>query len=149
MIVTLTQAAIIFCIGIWLFPLLGLPPLNLPKDLAGLMIVLFFCGWCAVCFSICLRVFAQTQEQANGLGAVSVVLFAAVGGLLVPSFAMPDSFSVIMKLSPLHWGLEAFYGLFLEGGNLKDIMTNLLPLLVITLIFQIITLWGLKKKNLI
>ena len=149
LIVTLAQAIIIFGIGIWVFPLLNLPALDLPSDIAGLLIVLFICGWCAVSFAIAIGVFAQTQEQANGIGAVSVVLFAAIGGLLVPSFAMPDSFNVIIKLSPLHWCLEAFYGLFLEGGKLKDIMMNLLPLLVITLIFQAVTLWGLKKKNLI
>jgi ABC-2 type transport system permease protein len=149
LIVTLAQAAIIFGIGIWVFPLIGLPGLNLPSDMAGLLIVLLICGWCAVSYAICIGVFAQTQEQANGLGAVSIVLLAAIGGLLVPSFAMPDSFKMIIKLSPLHWCLEAFYGLFLEGGNLKDIMMNLLPLLAITFIFQLITFWGLKKKNLI
>jgi ABC-2 type transport system permease protein len=149
LIVTLAQAVIIFGIGIWVFPLIGLPGLNLPSDMAGLLIVLLICGWCAVSYAICIGVFAQTQEQANGLGAVSIVLLAAIGGLLVPSFAMPDSFRMIIKLSPLHWCLEAFYGLFLEGGNLKDIMMNLLPLLAITFIFQLITFWGLKKKNLI
>ncbi len=147
--VTLIQAAIIFAIGIWIFPHIGLPALNLPSDIFATFVVLLICGWCAVSFAICIGVFASTQEQANGLGAVSIVLLAAVGGLLVPSFAMPDSFRYIIKLSPLHWCLEAFYGLFLEGGNLKDIMMNLLPLLAITLLFQLITFWGLKKKNLI
>lgn len=147
--VTLIQALIIFAIGVWLFPLIRLPALNLPNDLFATFVVLLICGWCAVSFAICIGVFAKTQEQANGIGAVSIVLLAAIGGLLVPSFAMPDSFRYIIRLSPLHWCLEAFYGLFLEGGNLKDIMMNLLPLLAITILFQLITIWGLKKKNLI
>jgi ABC-2 type transport system permease protein len=147
--VTLLQAAIIFAIGIWLFPSLGLPKLNLPSDLLGLFIVSFICGWCAVSFAICVGVFAQTQEQANGIGAVSIVLLAAIGGLLVPSFAMPASFQQVIKLSPLHWCLEAYYGLFLEGGKLKDILLNILPLLGITVLIQLIALYGLKRKNLI
>ena len=147
--VTLLQAAIIFSIGIWLFPLLGLPELNLPGDLLGLFVVTFICGWCAVSFAICVGVFARTQEQANGIGAVSVVLMAAIGGLLVPAFAMPASFQPIIKLSPLHWGLEAYYGLFLEAGKLKDILLNILPLLGITVFIQLIALYGLKRKNLI
>jgi ABC-2 type transport system permease protein len=149
LMVTMVQAACIFSIGIWLFPIIGLPKLNLPSDLLGLLIVLLICGWCAVSFAICVGVFTQTQEQANGIGAVSVVLLAAIGGILVPSFAMPSSFGLIMQLSPLHWALEAFYGLFLEGGKLKDILLNILPLLAITVLIQIITLWGLKRKNLI
>lgn len=147
--VTLFQAAVIFSIGMWLFPLMGLPKLNLPADITGLFIVSFVCGWCAVSFAICIGVFAQTQEQANGIGAVSIVLLAAIGGLLVPSFAMPASFQLVMKLSPLHWCLESYYGLFLEGGKLKDILINILPLVVITLIIQAIAIWGLKIKKLI
>ena len=147
--VTLLQAAFIFAIGIWIFPSLGLPRLNLPSDLFGLFIVSFICGWCAVSFAICVGVFAQTQEQANGIGAVSVVLMAAIGGLLVPSFAMPESFQPVIKLSPLHWCLQAYYGLFLEAGKLKDILLNILPLLIITVLIQLIALFGLKRKNLI
>ena len=147
--VTLLQAAIIFSIGTWLFPKMELPPLNLPADKLGLFLVTLACGWCATSFAICIGVFAQTQEQSNGFGAVSIVILAAIGGLLVPSFAMPASFQLIMRLSPLHWCLEAYYGLFLEGGKLKDVIFNILPLLGITFIIQLISLYGLKRKNLI
>lgn len=149
LLVTLLQAAVIFAIGIWLFPSMGLPRLNLPSDIMGLFLVTLMCGWCAVSFAICIGVFAQTQEQANGIGAVSVVLLAAIGGLLVPSFAMPDSFKTLLKISPLHWCLEAYYGLFLEGGKLKDILINILPLFAITAFLQLIALGGLKRKKLI
>lgn len=147
--VTFIQAAVVFSIGIWLFPTMGLPKLNLPADITGVVIVTLICGWCAVSYAIMIGVFAKTQEQANGIGAVSIVLMAAVGGLLVPSFAMPQSFQIVMKMSPLHWCLEAYYGLFLEGGKLKDVLLNIIPLLGITLAIQLITLYGLKRKNLI
>ena len=146
--ITFIQAAVVFSIGIWLFPFMGLPKLDLPADITGVVIVTLICGWCAVSYAIMIGVFAKTQEQANGIGAVSIVLMAAIGGLLVPSFAMPQSFQFVMKLSPLHWCLEAYYGLFLEGGKLKDVILNILPLLGITLVIQIITLYGLKRKNL-
>ena len=147
--ITLLQAAVIFAIGIWLFPLMGLPTLNLPSDIIGVFIVSLMCGWCAVSFAICIGVFAKTQQQSNGVGAVSIILMAAIGGLLVPSFAMPQSFQFIMKLSPLHWCLEAYYGLFLEGGKLKDIRINILPLFGFIIMFQLVMLYGLKRKNLI
>ena len=54
-----------------------------------------------------------------------------------------------MNISPLHWCIEAYYGLFLEGGKLSDIMTNILSLFAITVIIQLITACGLKRKNLI
>ncbi len=149
LMVTLLQTAVIFSIGIWLFPLMGLPRLNIPPDLAGVIIVSLICGWCAVSYAVCLGVFAQTEEQANGIGAVSVVLLAAIGGVLVPGFAMPANMQTLMKFSPMHWCLEAYYGLFLEGGNLADIFIKLLPLLAITMCIQLISLWKLKQKNFI
>lgn len=147
--VTLLQVAVIFSLGVFLFPFLGLPKLEVPSDLLGLIVVSIICGWCAVSYAICIGVFANTQEQANGFGAVTIVILAAIGGVLVPSFAMPDSFRIVMNLSPLHWCLESYYGLFLEGGKLKDILSNIIPLLGITCLLQIISYWGLKRKNLI
>jgi ABC-2 type transport system permease protein len=147
--VTMLQALVIFGIGIYLFPFFGLPALNLPADLSALIITTIICGWCAVSYAICVGVFSQTQEQANGFGAVSIVILAAVGGLMVPSFAMQGTFKSAANLSPMHWCLEAYYSLFLQGGKLADVMNNLIPLFAITLVIQFITYLGLKRKNLI
>ena len=146
---TMVQTAVIFSLGVWLFPLIGLPALNLPHDLTGLVIVSLICGWCAVSYAICIGVFSHTQEQANGFGSISIIMLAAIGGLMVPSFAMPSSFKPILNISPLHWCLEAYYGLFLEGGKLKDVMINIIPLAGMIVCMQLITLYGLKRKNLI
>jgi len=147
--VTILQAAVIFSIGIWLFPYIGLPALNPPSDLVALILTTIICGWCAVSYAICVGVYSDTQEQSNGFGAVSIVILACVGGLMVPSFAMQGAFKTAADISPMHWCLEAYYTLFLEGGKLKDILNNLIPLLIITLIIQFVTYLGLKRKNLI
>ncbi len=147
--VTFCQAMAIFAVGRFLFPFIGLPTLHLPAEIPGLIIVTFLCGWCAASYAICVGVFAQTQEQSNGFGAISIIILAAIGGLLVPSFAMPASMQTVLRISPLHWGLEAYYGLFLEGGNTADILPNILSLVLITIGIQLLTFYGLKKKNLI
>lgn len=149
LVVTMLQAAVIFSIGIWLFPYFGLPALNLPSDVLALIIVTVVCGWCAVSYAICVGVFAQTQEQANGFGAVSIVILACIGGLMVPSFAMQGFFKSAANISPMHWCLQAYYSLFLEGGQLKDVVNNIIPLFIITLALQAVTYLGLKRKNLI
>lgn len=148
-LITMLQALVIFSIGRWLFPVIGLPALNIPADKAGLLLVVFLCGWCATSFAICIGTFAGTQEQSNGIGAISIVLFAAIGGLLVPAFAMPASFQGVMRISPLYWCLEAFYGLFLEGGRLGDIFKNLVPVLIIIALLQLATWVRMKQKRLI
>jgi ABC-2 type transport system permease protein len=149
LMVTFLQAVVIFAIGNTIFPFIGLPVLHLPNDIWALLIVTVVCGYCAVSYAICVGVFSNTAEQSNGFGAISILILAALGGLLVPSFAMPAHLQNMLQISPLHWALEAYYGLFLEGGKLSDIWMNILSLLGITLIIQLLTLYGLKKKNLI
>jgi ABC-2 type transport system permease protein len=148
-LVTFLQAAVIFAVGNLLFKYIGLPTLHLPKDIPALVLVTLVCGCCAASYAICVGVFSNTADQANGFGAISVVILAALGGLLVPSFAMPANFQRMLSISPLHWALEAYYGLFLEGGKLKDVLTNILSLAAISVGIQLLTLYGLKKKNLI
>lgn len=147
--VALAQVLVIFSLGIYLFPALGLPRLVLPSDIFSLLLVSVVCGWCAVSYGVLIGVYAKTLEQAIGFGAVSVVILAAIGGIVMPGFAMPTALKLLMKVSPMHWCMEAYYTLFLEGGFLKDVLYSLLPLFVITLAFQIMAITGLKRQHLI
>lgn len=149
LVVTLLQAVIIFSMGIWLFPVIGLPPLNIPHDVLALFVVTLVTGWCAVSYAICVGVFAVTHEQANGFGAISIVILACIGGLMVPSFAMQGLAKTLANFSPMHWCLQAYYKIFLEGASLTDVLTNLCSILTISLVLLFITHIGLKKKNLI
>ena len=147
--VTMIQAAVIFAIGVWLFPFMNLPALNIPNDIGGLALVTILTGWCAVSYAICIGVFAKTQEQANGFGAVSIVILAAIGGLMVPSYVVSGPMKTLVSFSPLHWCIDAYYDLFLEGGKISDLFANIIPLVAITLLLQLVTIVGLKRKNLI
>jgi len=147
--VTILQAIVIFSLGLWLFPAINLPALNLPHDVFGLFVVTILTGWCAVSYAICVGVFAETHQQNNGFGAISIVILAAIGGLMVPTFTMDTSLKTIANFSPMHWCLQAYYDLFLENSNLGNIIGYLIPLVIITLVFQLVAIWGLKRKNLI
>lgn len=147
--VTFIQAVLIFAIGILIFPLIGLPALQLPDDVGGLIIVTLVCGWCAVSYALCVGVFTKTQEQASAFGSVSVVILSLIGGLMVPDFIMPQGFKSLSSLSPLHWCLQAYYGLFLQNGKLGNIAMNILFIIIIAVALQLIALLQLKRKRFI
>jgi len=92
---------------------------------------------------------AKTQEQSNGLGAVSVIIFAALGGIWVPVFIMPDYMQIISNFSPLQWCLEGFYILFLKGGDWYELNKIILTLLVFIIICQFVTYYKLKSEKII
>jgi len=148
-VVTLAQVLVIFSLGIFLFPHIALPKLVLPENLGSLFLVSIMCGWCAVSYGVLIGVYAKSMEQAIGFGAVSVVILAAIGGIVVPSFAMPESLHLLMKISPLHWCMEAYNTLFLEGGYMTNVLYSLLPILLIITAMQFVAIAGLKKQRLI
>lgn len=148
LLVTLAQVFVIFSLGIFLFPHIGLPKLVLPESKIYLLLVSAVCGFCAVSYGILIGVYAKTMEQAIGFGAVSVVILAAIGGIVVPSFAMPESLHLLMKISPLHWCMEAYNALFLESGLLQNSWATLLPILLITALMYAAALLSLRRQNL-
>lgn len=87
------------------------------------------------------------MEQAIGFGAVSVVILAAIGGVIVPAFAMPETLKLLMKISPLHWCIESYYVFFLQNGSVKNMIMSIFPLLLFIIAMQIVSWTKLKKEN--
>ena len=150
MLVGALQVIFIFSVGSFLFPALNLPPLSLGEtNLGGLLLVVFVSAFSAVSYSLMLGSLSKTQEQSNGFGAISVIIFAAIGGVWVPTFVMPDYMKLLSQLSPLHWCLEAFYVLFLRDGDWRSLLKPLYILVVFSLICQLITYLKLARDKVI
>lgn len=115
------QVVLIFSIGIFLFEKIGLHKLTIPNNFSAFVVIVLLSSLAAVCYALLVGTFARSQEQANGFGAISIVLFAALGGIWVPTFIMPDYMQVISKFSPLQWCLQGFYILFLKEGSWGDL----------------------------
>jgi len=147
LMVSLIQFTLILVLGLYLFPRLGLPILDLGDHLGLLYLVAFSSGLAAVGLGILLGTIFNSHEQAAPFGAVLVVLLAAIGGVWVPVFAMPKTMQIIAKVSPMNWGLEAFYDCFLRKGSLVDILPEiglLIGFFISTIVIAI--LYYEKKK---
>lgn len=145
--VTLLQILVIFSIGAFVFPYINLPKLIIPFNIPVLFIVCLFTALSAVNYAIMIGTLAKTQEQANGIGAASVIIFAALGGIIVPIFVMPVILQYISYFSPLRWCLEGFYFLFLRGGDMYQLFLIILPQIIFIIICQIITYIQLKVEK--
>jgi ABC-2 type transport system permease protein len=120
-VLAVLQVVIIFSVGIFLFEKIGLHRLTVPDNHGAFAMVVLLSSLAAVSYALVVGTFARSQEQANGFGAISIVLFAALGGIWVPIFVMPDFMQVISKFSPLQWCLQGFYILFLKEGSWGDL----------------------------
>ena len=134
-------------VGIYLFPYLDLPVLDISGKFILMSLVAIFSGLAAVGFGIVLGTIAKTQEQSAPFGATSVVILAAIGGVWVPVFAMPKIMQYVSHISPMNWGLNAFYDVILRNGNLLDILPELIYLFLFFIISTSIAILYDKKKR--
>ena len=146
-IICMIQFYMMVAVAIFLFPHIGLPPLNIEGHLFLMSIVALFSGFAAIGFGILLGTVATTQEQSAPFGATSVLILAAVGGVWVPVFAMPKIMQYIAKSSPMNWGLEAFYDVLLRNVSFLEIIPKISLLFLFFIITTSIALFYDKKKR--
>ncbi len=143
------QVALIFSVAKLTFPAIGLPPLTMPENILAFVLVVLMSGLAAVSYATVVGAVARTPEQANGFGAVSIVILAAIGGIWVPNFIMPEFLQKLSYFSPLYWCLEGFYTLFLRGGNWATLLPVLSGLTIFSGVCLGITYFKLKSDKLI
>ncbi|KJS32557.1 MAG: hypothetical protein VR64_06035 [Desulfatitalea sp. BRH_c12] len=128
--VCMIQFLCIVLVGKWLLPLLGTDAFVIGGHAWEMLVVALCSALAATGYGILLGVVARTNEQAAVLGPVSIVIAAALGGIMVPVFAMPHAMQVISQASPLAWAHDAFMTLLVRDGGLSAVWGQLTLLLL-------------------
>jgi ABC-2 type transport system permease protein len=145
-LVCMVQFSFMLAAGRFLLPLLGTPVL----DLQGHLPAAFFLALCAALaatgFGLLIGTAARSYEQASMFGAVSVVVAAALGGVMVPVYVMPRAIQSLSAFSPLSWGLGGFLEIFVRGGGVADVGDNALYLLAFFAVNLVIA-WAIFHRQ--
>jgi len=144
--VCLCQFLLIVLIGTFVFPILGLPVFSLSGSVVGVCVIVVLSGLAACGFGVLLGISCTTYEQASTLGSTAVVAAAAIGGVMVPVYAMPQVMQRLSIVSPLNWGLTAFQDLLVRGYSLSSVWDDL-GLLLLFFLVTIIYAWRLVQSQ--
>ena len=128
------QFFFILLIGKFVLPLLGTPILDTGSAPIAVFLIIVSTILAATGYGIMLGTVCRTYEQASMFGPISIVIAGALGGIMVPVYAMPLVMQEISVISPLAWGLNAFYDIFLREGNLGAVFPESILLLVFFII---------------
>jgi len=120
--VNLAQFALCLVVGRYLLPVLGGDRLDLGGSPAGLVALAIASSLAAIGFALVVAIRSRTVEQATAFGATSVLLLAAVGGIMVPRAMMPDPLQALGGYSPLAWALDGYLDLFLRAAGLAEVL---------------------------
>ena len=143
-IISLILVVFLFSLGYFILPLMGMPELNIGNNLLSIFLVSLSASLAACGYGVLIGSIATTHYQASSFGAISVIILAAIGGIWIPVYVMPDVMKSISVFSPLNWGINGYYDIFLRGYGLTSILVNCTKLVVffgITLIAS----WAYRK----
>ncbi|KFF28617.1 ABC transporter permease [Chryseobacterium vrystaatense] len=147
LIICIIQFLLMVAVGIYLFPYMDLPAFDVSGKMFQLIVVTLFSGLAAIGFGVLLGTIADTQEQSAPFGATSVVVLAAIGGIWVPVFLMPEFMQTVAKFSPMNWGLNAYYDIILRNSGIGGIAKELAFLFAFYIAMVTISIFYERKQN--
>jgi len=146
-VINLVQAALMLAAGRTLVPWLGGESLALPARWDLLAAVAASTSLAAIGWGLLVAVASRTIEQATVIGGVGTILAAALGGIMVPRFVMPESMQTWAALSPMAWALDGFHAVILRQGSLADIALPSAKLLGLAAAFLAAALWLHQRRR--
>ncbi len=142
LIIAILQLIVMFLFA-WIA--FGLP---IFKDILSLLILIIAVAFAVASFGIFLVSIAKTRKQLSGLSSMIILTMSAIGGSMIPLFAMPEIMQKIAVISVNYWGIQGFYDIFARSLTFVEILPRIAMLLGIGLVMSMISI-KLFKKNLL
>ena len=95
--------------------------LNGGSPLAVLVMLLAY-ACCVIALILLATASFRTVNQLNGLQNVGAMLFAGLGGALVPFEALPGWAQTLAPFTPAYWAMRGHRSVFLEQGSVVDVL---------------------------
>ena len=145
--IALFQSFVLLMIGKYMLPLMGLPSLELGNNIVDFLLFTYIIGLAATSYGLLISVVVKTQHQAAIFGSVSIVLFAAVGGVFVPTYIMSEGMNDLSNISPLKWALNGYYDIILNDLRILDLLPEIIKLLLMFLVNMTLASFLDKQKQ--
>jgi len=136
-LVNLIQIALMFCIGVVVF---GMKLGHLP----ALVIVSLALAAAANGLGLLVAALGKTEAQVNGLSVLLAITLSALGGMMVPTFIMPNLMKTLSLFTPHAWALAGYHDIIIRGLGIKDVLTEMFVLLGFASFFFVIALWRFR-----
>ncbi|MEO7112456.1 MAG: ABC transporter permease [Polyangiaceae bacterium] len=88
----------------------------------GLPFVILCCAICFAGITVFLGVLGKSEQSVGGAGWAVLLLFAMIGGAMVPLSTMPHWLREASSVSPVKWGIVALEGATFRGLSFRELM---------------------------
>jgi ABC-2 type transport system permease protein len=136
-LVNLIQIGLMFAVGVAVFQVrLGSMP--------ALIVVSLALAASANGLGLLVAAVGRTEAQVNGLSVLLSVSLSALGGMMVPSFVMPQGLQLLSRFTPHAWALDGYHDVMIRGLGVTDILPESGVLLGFAVLFFTSALWRLR-----
>jgi ABC-2 type transport system permease protein len=132
LIVSMVQLTSLFLLGVWLFDL------AIAGSVVALGMVALAFALSMVSFGMAVTALSRTSIQLNTFVNLFGIVFAGVGGALVPVAVLPEWVQGVARFVPTYWAMEGFLGVILEGMDAFDVIVPTAFLLLFTVTFSVV-----------
>lgn len=144
-IVNIVQFALMLWFGLVLVPRWTQQPIIMHGSFLWLTGLVLTVAFASTTFGIAVGAWSQTPEQASALAGGLVVVASALGGIMVPVFAMPHFLQQAAMLSPLYWAHTAAVSI-MTGVKVKyEVLTAMKILLAMGMLMLIVAASRLRR----
>ncbi|MDO5103316.1 MAG: ABC transporter permease [Lautropia sp.] len=116
-LITQIQFLGMILLGKYLLPLLNREAFELTGSFWPYALLWSAISLAALGYGLLVSLLVKSTEQAVVLGGGSLIIMAALGGIMVPAHVMPDSMQAAARFSPMSWALRAFHELLLNQAS--------------------------------
>lgn len=140
-IINLVQVASMFAIGHFVFGMsLGSAP-------AAMIVITLATAAAATGLGLLVASLGKTASQIGGFSTLLTLTLAAIGGMMVPVFTMPEIMQTISKVSPHNWALTAYQDVIVRGLGLSDVLQESAVLGGFALVFFLFAVWRFRFEE--
>jgi ABC-2 type transport system permease protein len=139
-LINLIQIVLMFTVGITVF---GMEIGNLP----GLIAVSLALAAASNGMGLLVAALGKTEAQVNGFSVLLAITLSALGGMMVPTYIMPDAMKTLSLFTPHAWALAGYHDIIIRGLSLKHVLPEVGALLSFACFFFIIALWRFRFKD--
>ena len=137
-LLNLVQVVLMFGVGVLVFGM------NLGNDLPALAIVTLAVSASATGLGLLVAALGRTPEQIGGLSALLVLLLTALGGSMMPTFAMPEFMQTLSQASPVSWAMSGYQDVIVRGLGLSAVLPETAVLMGFAAVFFGFAVWRFR-----
>jgi len=131
-IIAVAQIVILFVLGVFLFDLV------IQGSLAALSMIILSFSLSMIAFGMAITALSRTSLQLNTFANLFGIVFAGIGGALVPLAVLPEWVQTIARLVPTYWAMQGFLDVILSGASVSDVVVPTFVLLLFTAGFAVV-----------